>query len=103
VIARLDRLTAALAADLGDSDVGQVETSLCDFHSLTKGGYYLGHDIDAMQEQLHTTPSDLTPQAVAARLGTIPAAYLGEVGGWSGVDRDRRRAYRDTGRILERP
>jgi rhodanese-related sulfurtransferase len=102
-IARLDRYTAALAADLGDSDLGQVETSLCDFHSLASGGYYLGHDVDAMQAQLAAVPSDLTAQAVAARLGTIPAAYLGEVGGWTGVDRERRRAYRDTGRILERP
>ena len=32
--------------------IEQVETILCDFHALAEGRYYVGHDIDQMQEQL---------------------------------------------------
>lgn len=103
VIADLDRLTAALAADLGEPDLGQVETSLCDFHGLVSGRYYLGHDIDLMAEQLAAVPSALTLPAIAARLGALPFAYLAEVGGWPGVDRARKRAYADSGVIVARP
>jgi hypothetical protein len=102
-VAILDRLTDNLAVELAEPDIGQVETSLCDFHSLARGGYYLGHDIDAMQQQLAAVPSDLTGPATAARLGTLPAEYLGEIGGWTGPDRDRKRVYARTGVIVERP
>lgn len=101
-LAALDRLTADLADELGEPDVGQVETSLCDFHGLVAGRYYLGHDIDLMAAQLAAVPSGLSTAAVAARLGCLPHAYLGEVGGWHGVDKARKRAYADRGVILER-
>ena len=78
------------------------ETSLCDFHALVDGRYYVGHDIDGMQQQLITTPSNLTARAFAARRKTIPNEYLGELGGWVGVQADRKRIYRDTGQIITR-
>jgi hypothetical protein len=103
VIARLDTLTRQLARRLGEDDIGQVETSLCDFHSLVGGGYYLGHDIDAMAEQLVKVPSDLTPVAFDARGASLPARYLAEQTGRPlAVDRDRKRVYQRTGRILQR-
>lgn len=81
----------------------EVETTLCDFHSLCKGGYYVGHDIDQMQAQLSRAPQGpYVAAAWKARQATLPPTYLGELGGWSGIDRDRKRAYRDTGRILTR-
>lgn len=102
-VAVLDGLTTTLADELGEHDIGQVETSLCDFHSLVKGGYYLGHDIDAMAEHLMKVPGDLTQAAFDARATTLPPAYLAEaVGRPLAVDRDRKRAYATTGRILER-
>lgn len=102
VIRQLDALTEDLAEELGEPDLGAVETSLCDYHGLVTGRYYLGHDIDAMQEQLAAVPSDLTGTLTVARLHGLPAAYLGELGGWTGVDRARRRVYADSGRIVER-
>lgn len=101
-IAILDNATERLAELLNEPDIGYVETSLCDFHSLLKGGYYLGHDIDAMQEQLLKVPSGLANAAWQARVVTLPYAYLGERHGRDGVDRERKTAYRDGGRILER-
>lgn len=83
--------------------VEEVETSLCDFHALHDGRYYVGNDIDQMLEQLMGQPlGHWTDSALQARYDTLPHAYLGELGGWNRVDRDRQRAYRDTGEILQR-
>lgn len=103
VIRVLDRATRVLAYQLGESDIGQVETSLCDFRSLAHGGYYLGHDIDAMAAQLARVPSELSETAFDARVATFPFVYLAEYTGRPlAVDNARRRVYRDTGQILER-
>lgn len=103
-IRSLEAQTSSLAGQLGEHDIGYVETSLCDFHSLLKGGYYLGHDIDAMQEQLlhPKAQNDMTKAAFIARAQALPNQYLGELNGWTGVDRERKAAYRDRGEILER-
>lgn len=101
-IAILDHATEELAALLNEPDIGYVETSLCDFHSLLKGGYYLGHDIDAMQMQLCVVQSGLRDVAWQGRALTLPYAYLGERHDWLGVDRERNAAYRNGGQILER-
>lgn len=96
-------LTRALArTGLPGAELSTVETTLCDFHALVEGRYYVGHDIDQMQAQLDRTPSLLTRAAYTARGDVLPAAYLGEIGGWAGPNPARRRVYRDTGVILER-
>jgi hypothetical protein len=95
VVAHLSRLN-------GNATVETAETSLCDFHSLATGRYYVGHDIDVMQEQLNAVPSSLTGDAFAARLEALPFMYLGEMNGRSTVDRARRRTYLDTGKIVKR-
>lgn len=70
----------------------QLETILCDFNSLCNGHYYVGHDIDQMQEQL-SQDSPLVRVFYSARLATLPNEYLGEVNGWSGVDKERKKVY----------
>lgn len=105
-ISQLDRLSRFLVEDLRDdgaaASIETAETTLCDFHALSVGRYYVGHDIDKMQHQLSTAPSGLSGAAFAARQAALPAEYLGECTDRSGVDRERRRAYRDTGEILTR-
>lgn len=82
----------------------RLETILCDFHSLAAGRYYVGHDIDEMQARLFAADLTVTELELLleARRASFPAAYLGELGGWRGVDKERNRAYRDTGQILLR-
>jgi hypothetical protein len=105
-VAELDRVSGELCGWLVGqgylAPVEEVETTLCDFHSLCKGNYYVGHDIDQMLRQLLDVQSPLTKQALAARGAALPWWYLGEVRGWSGVDRDRRRWYQRTGEIVIR-
>lgn len=100
-IAHLDRVTTALAGRIGEKDLAQVETSLCDFHSLTKGSYYLGHDIDAMLGQLlDPRVPDPTPTAVwGARALAFDPTLLGEAQGWAGVRPTLKRLYRQTGAL----
>jgi len=95
--------TLTRLADLGvDAAVEEAETSLCDFHSTVKGRYYVGHDIDAMMEQLARVPSDLTKFAIYARAASIPANYLGELNNWSTVDKERNKHYARTGEVILR-
>lgn len=101
-VARLDALTERLALKIGERDIAQVETSLCDFYSACQGRYYIGKDIDEQFHHLRAVPSDFTPIAMMARAGAFPDAYLGEMHGWYGPDKDRQRVFRDTGEIVVR-
>lgn len=98
-IRALDYLTSKLVDELG-IPVAQVETTLCDWHSVLNGNYYVGHDIDLMQEQSarcdRAKAYELIREARRDRLGV---GFLGEVGGWRGVRKHLNRLYRDEGRI----
>jgi hypothetical protein len=66
----------------------EFETALCDFNSLSKGNYYVGHDIDQMAERL--------PEGSifwAARRASLPNQCLGEIQGWSGVRKELKSLY----------
>jgi hypothetical protein len=94
----LDALTAR-GIGLG---IDNVETLLCDFNSLRNGRYYVGHDTDLMLERLDGAPDWAAVMLLDAREAALPHEYLGELGGWPGVDRPRCRVYRDTRAILTR-
>jgi hypothetical protein len=105
VIGELNRRTARLAARIGETDLGYVETSLCDYHSLINGRYYLGHDIDQMLEQLYVNNVGQLAtimELLQSRLEVLPVTYLGEMTGRMGPDKDRKHVYARTGQILER-
>lgn len=105
-IALLDRLSQTLVdklrAEGAPATLETAETSLCDFHSMLKGRYYVGHDIDAMLSQLQAVRSPLTEVALQARKETLPHRYLGELNGWGRTDDDRKRHYKLTGEVLFR-
>lgn len=92
------------ASNVPVADVALVETSLCDFNSMVKGGYYIGHDIDLMQAQYarQPVPEQVRRQIYGARMDTLPRTYLGEVGGWTGPDKARCRVYAERGLVLGR-
>lgn len=76
----------------------QLETALCDFNSLLKGRYYVGHDIDDQMEKL----KGCGPIFWEAR-SVFPDFFRGEVGGWFGIRKELRAAYRDRGEVLHAP
>lgn len=106
VVAHLDDLSAEVVGYLSrssaDATFATAETSLCDFHSLVAGRYYVGMDIDRMQVQIAAVPSPLTQTVMQARMLALPRRCLGELNGWDGIDTDRRHVYADTGKIVDR-
>lgn len=97
------RLTRRIAKATGlELGVEHVETMLCDFHALLHGDYYTGRDIDVMLEATAQAPPAVREMVLAARSSGLPHAYLGELHGWAGVDRARKRAYKMTGQLVTR-
>jgi hypothetical protein len=76
------------------SGLDQLETALCDFNSLCKGGYYVGHDIDGMM-------SNLPPNSpLWLSRDVFTESVRGERQGWNGVRKERKSVYKNTGRII---
>lgn len=88
--------------DVGDWET--LETVLCNFHSLRNGNYYIGHDIDELQEVIDRAPlgSVHREHLMNARKAVLPHEYLGELNGWHGVDKVANKVYRDHGSIFSR-
>lgn len=92
-------------SDGSDLDYETLETLLCNWHSLTHGRYYVGHDIDELQHVIDHAYLSKDDRALLydARLLALPAAYLGEyLMEWKGIDRARMRVYHDTKFVLVR-
>ncbi len=87
----------ALGEGIPFQGLDQFETALCDFNSMSKGHYYVGADIDAMMTQLNPG----SPMWLFRR-GSFDAKWLGEVGGWTGVQKDRLKVYAETGEVVLR-
>ena len=97
VSAQRQLLWEANVNDANLNGLDQLETALCDFNSLTHGRYYVGHDIDDMQAKL-------APDSVfweGRRIG-LDNAYLGELHGWTGVDKLRKQVYMLNGEVWTR-
>lgn len=100
--AQVDSLMVVFAERGLPLKVEQVETVLCDFASLSSGRYYVGHDIDHLQHQIHAAPmlpSHIADDLWEARSATIDHRWLGEIAGWDGQRKELNRLYRDTGTI----
>ena len=107
---RLDAAARALVDRLEgegrEATMATAETTLCDFHSLVKGRYYVGHDIDTMGWQLRramyaeTTAGDAfaaLEEAYHVAAACFPPEYWGHE-----PDKMRRTHYKRTGEIVER-
>ena len=105
-VAQLDLISQDLLKQMSkhgvDAKIEEAETSLCGIKSLINGHYYIGADIDKMLETMNKQPCSLTPIAFQARKNVFPERYLGELNGWSGVDKLRMKPYKATGQILTR-
>lgn len=84
--------------------IEELETALCDFHSMVKGRYAPGHDIDYMQLQLERNKRpDLMEAVWAARTAALPREWLGELNGWPGRSQSRDQWYKKHGQVLRYP
>lgn len=98
-VRHLDALTNELC-EMTSLPVAQVETVLCDFHSLANANYYVGHDIDMMFDQINRiSRPDVSALIWEARSKSFGHRWLGEHNGWAGVRKPLKKLYRDTGTI----
>lgn len=93
--AQRELLAAARNEGVPFLGLDQLETSLCDFNSLLRGRYYVGHDIDAQLHHLRRVESSL----LALRPAVFAPEWLGEVGGWTGVRAELKARYVREGAI----
>lgn len=88
---QMELLGRSKAEGVPFNGLDQLETSLCDFNSLRKGRYYVGHDIDAQQEQLQKIGA---PDIWwVARAQAFSGRYRGEASGWDGVRTNLKGLY----------
>jgi hypothetical protein len=78
----------------------QLETLLCDFHSMYRGHYYNGHDIDSMLEQAYKAPEHVREKLLLARAAALPAEYLGEQHSWRGIRHELLKVYSSVGNVV---
>lgn len=76
--------------------IDELETVLCDFHSMFNGQHYIGHYTDLLQTQLHIAEGDGidVSEIWEARQFILPAWSLGEFNGWNGERKDLLNCYR---------
>lgn len=81
-----------------------VETCLCCYHSLVEGRYYIGHDIDQLQEQIENAPIAERDRKLLmdARAMSLPHEYLGEMNGWHDLSFEKRKVYQRSHQIVGR-
>ncbi len=83
----------------GNCSIAFVETSLCAYRKLFKGSRYLGYYTDRCLQELNYTKkafpgfSRQLSLFTDARLSTLPVKCLGELGGWDGVRKDRKKRF----------
>jgi len=98
-----DLLSYLLDEGVPASGLDVLESILCDWQSLIRGRYYVGHDVDRDQEQLHLTNNDLSRFLWGARRSIFDPRLLGEVGGWYTVQRHLNGVYRSSLRPRRSP
>lgn len=80
-----------------------LESFLCNWSRMNKGGFYVGHNLDRQQGRIlkaeRLTGRKLTLLWECRKL-LFPHAYLGELSGWPGIDKQRLKVYRSTGQVL---
>ena len=86
---------AAQAAGAQMDDWADFHTAACGWDSIVKGHEYIGVDMDKDMELLPAGSAWW-----AARGKVLDPAYLGEVGGWTGVRKHLLSTYADTGALV---
>lgn len=84
-------------------DLGVVESIYCTFGATCRGKFYPGRNIDRQQQRILTV-EQITGEELTSlwnlREKTINKKFLGEFSGWTGIDKERLKAYRDRGELL---
>lgn len=98
----LEHLKMRIEKRGGNSNVTEIETSLCAYRKFYKATRYNGYYLDRMLEEIYAMSKDfpaISEELMEIRKGTCSKKYLGEIGGWNGIRRELKSAYLMTGEI----
>lgn len=88
-----------------DSDVREITPKICPYRNLFKKSRYGGFHHDRQLEQIiafENSPlrdSCIQKEIFQLRKSLYPSIFLGEIGGWNGIRKERKSLFLDTGRI----
>lgn len=91
-----DELLRAIENAGGDTNITNVETSLCAYRKFYKGTRYDGYYLDRMLEEMRRMMSDwpeTTKELFAIRASVFDHEKLGEFCGWDGVRSERKKEW----------
>lgn len=78
-----------------------IESTLCAFRKYFKGSRYLGYYADRMLEECRFVDSlkgvRYKPEVWKLREASVPANLRGEIGGWSGIRKERMKLWLERG------
>lgn len=99
-----NKLRALLAAQGLNLDYEELETVLCNYHAMTQGRYYVGHDIDELEEVINKSGLEDEDKGflMDIRKAVIPNHYLGEMNNWYGLQKQWKHLYQQTGTVFWR-
>lgn len=98
----LKALIVRIARTGGNTNVTEVETSLCAYRKLYKGSRYNGYYLDRMLEEIYFLKQkhpEIARELLEIRRESFNEKYLGELSGWRGVRRNMKKLYLETGMI----
>lgn len=89
----------------GETNVTEVETSLCAYRKFYKGSRYNGYYLDRQLQEINMYMNDASCKTMCQELFMLrkrhfDRAYLGELNGWKGVRKDCKTLYKRTGRMM---
>lgn len=85
-----------------DTNIAEIETSLCAYRKFYKGSRYNGYYLDRMLEEIHNIEAeyaDIACELYEGRKKNFAAKFLGEISGWKGIRKEEKKRYMLTGRI----
>lgn len=107
--AKLDTMLSKVIFEItkagGETNVTEIETSLCAYRKFYKGSRYNGYYLDRQLEELLFFQKQPETQKTVKELFVLRQKlfdhkYLGEVGGWKGVRKECKTLYKRTGKVM---
>ena len=100
-----NRLIQAIRKAGGETNVTEVETSLCAYRKFYKGSRYNGYYLDRQLEELRYYEQQpgtgiIVKELYQLRKKLFPHKYLGELHNWNGVRRECKTLYKRTGQMM---
>lgn len=85
---------------------GVLESLFCDFAGLVKGSYYSGRNLDRMMDRMAKVCNSwewdvgVLNNILRARKEAFPNDQLGELNGWTFIDKQRKQVFKNERKVL---